>query len=408
MKKKWWKPLILLFTTGILFTCIDPYTPKLDDFQSILVVDALLTDENISNYVKLSRTIRTLDEDPAKVSGAVVTITDDLGKSTTLCETSAGIYKTDSLSFRGETGRAYTLYINTNDGKEYKSEPGILYPVDDIDSIYFEKDTEISNVTSESLEGIRIYIDSNHGNEGNYYRWACEEWWKFSVPDPSRYEYLNDSTFPVIDKVRQICWGNHKSDEIMVESTTSGNSGSIQRKPMLFVPSDTSSRLSIRYCIQIKQMSISQKEYEFWTQMKQINESGGDIFDKQPFRIFSNIYNINDPDEAVLGYFQVSGVCSRMKYINYKDIKDLHLPMFRYSCESVEKSVDDYPPPLSPGGGMTWDKIYAIYTSSGYLFVEPVLNKDGEMIKLAFVSSDCADCTLHGNLKKPDFWIDSE
>jgi len=371
------------------------------------VVDALLTDENTSNYVKLSRTIQSLDQEPEKVSCAIVTISDDLGNSTLLSESSKGIYKTDSLSFRGETGRAYTLCIKTDDGKEYRSEPSILYPVNDIDSIYFEKDNEISEKTSENLEGVRIYIDSKDGNQGDYYRWTCEEWWKFSVPDPKKYEYINDSTFLRIDNIHQVCWGNKKSDDIIIESSSSSNSGSFQRKPMIFVPSDTSARLSIRYCVQVRQLSISQKEYEYWNQMRQINESGGDIFDKQPFQIFSNIKNINDPDEQVLGYFQVSGVSQRRKYINFSDIKDLNLPEYKYFCKRIEKSIADYPPPLSPGGGMSWDKIYSQHIAAGYIFVEPILI-NGKLALLAFTTAGCADCELHGTLKKPAFWSDSE
>ena len=84
MKKTWGKPLIFVFIAGFLVTCIDPYSTKVGKFQSSLVVDALLTDENIPNCVYLSRTKKIADSDPEMVSGAIVTIKDDLGKSTTL------------------------------------------------------------------------------------------------------------------------------------------------------------------------------------------------------------------------------------------------------------------------------------------------------------------------------------
>lgn len=109
MKKKWCFPLIGLFLAGSLFTCIDSYLPKLETFQSTIVVDALLTDENASNYVSISRTKRTVYENPVMVSGALVIITDDLGNSTSLLEKSEGIYNTDSIIFRGIAGRSYTL-----------------------------------------------------------------------------------------------------------------------------------------------------------------------------------------------------------------------------------------------------------------------------------------------------------
>jgi hypothetical protein len=38
-----------MVTACTLFTCIDPYTPDLKSFESRLVVDALVTDEDKSN-----------------------------------------------------------------------------------------------------------------------------------------------------------------------------------------------------------------------------------------------------------------------------------------------------------------------------------------------------------------------
>ncbi len=82
--------------------------------------------------------------------------------------------------------------------------------------------------------------------------------------------------------------------------------------------------------------------------MLQLNESGGDIFDKQPFQIFSNIHNVTNPDEQIIGYFQVSGAKLIQKYITFNEISSLDLPFYLYDCERVEKGEIDYPP-TTPG-----------------------------------------------------------
>jgi hypothetical protein len=110
---------IVIMITGILLTCIDPYSPDLKEFENLIVVEALLTDEDSPGYVSLSRTFKTLDEDPVKVTGALVRISDNEGKSNILTETEEGLYKTDNLFFRGEAGKEYTLYIQTPEGAEY-------------------------------------------------------------------------------------------------------------------------------------------------------------------------------------------------------------------------------------------------------------------------------------------------
>ena len=77
----------------------------------------------------------------------------------------------------------------------------------------------------------------------------------------------------------------------------------IKNEPILFIDSGKSDRLMLQYSILVKQYSISSREYDFWNNMKQVNESGGDIFAKQPFSVTSNIHNINNPKERVLGLF---------------------------------------------------------------------------------------------------------
>lgn len=404
MKKKWLKFIIIFFSASLLSKCIDPYTPNLGNFKSLLVVDALLTDEYISNYVRLSRTIKSLDEEPERVTGAFVVISDDAGNKTTLNEIAAGEYRTDSLIFRGIPGRTYTLYIKTPEGEEYESAPSRLYPVREIDSIYFRRDTEVPDDGSELREGISILIDSGNESEQEYFRWTYEEWWKFEIPDPVKYTYISDSEFIPIPIASKTCWSNKKSDEIMIHFAETGNPVNLDQKNILFIDPAKSNRLLIQYSINVKQLSISAQEYAFWNNMKLINESGGDIFDKQPFSITGNISNIDRPQEQVLGYFQVSAVTKRSMYITVDQILELGLPLYRYDCIRIEKGEEDYES-IGPGK-FTFNEIYFAFTNSGYTFIEPVWGNPGELRKLSFAPTVCTDCTLSGMITKPDFWTD--
>jgi hypothetical protein len=403
------KPLILLFLVSLLNTCIDQFDPDLKGIEALLVVDASVTNENRSYVVELSRTRPKQNSEPIMVPGAVVIIKDQNGNESKLQETATGIYKTDSLLFRGETGNAYTLDIKTPEGTEYESDPCIMYPVQQIDSIYYDKDQEFQNNGSEIQDGIRIFIDSENTGDGKYLRWIYNEWWKFSVPTPKLYDYIDEFNIPEVDVVKQVCYGYNKSNEIIIHSTESAQSNRIEKEPILFVASDKSDRLSIQYCIEIRQLSLSQTEFEFWNQMKQINESGKDIFEKQPFSIVSNIHNISNPGETVLGYFQVSAVEQKRVYITSDDISQFDLPVFTYDCERLVIGPDDYPPSPNPDYSMTFDKIYRNFTGAGMYFIVPIYGLFGPPLqKLVFASPACADCTLRGSLTKPDFWVDLE
>ena len=398
----------VIFLTLLAFcTCIDPYYQKITRYESLLVVDGLITDENSSCTVRLSRTIQDQDATPEKVSDATVFITDDAGNSSYLSSTGNGEYRTDSTQFRGQVGRKYILHINTADGAKYESDECLMQDVPGIDSTYYEKDRELFNSGTESLDGIRIFLDSKGGDNNTYYRWEYDETWKFKVPDPSKARYISERNIVAIADTQEFCWKSNRSNEILIHPANPGYEEPVTREPVLFIASEKSDRLLIQYSVLIKQYSISGTEYDFWSRLSQVSESGNDIFAAQPYTVESNIHNLNNPDDLVLGYFQVSSVATRRLNISIKDIAKMDLPYYHYHCERVETSPSDpiwvmYDPPL------TFDQLYERYTSFGYIFIEAkYVPGTTELDKIIFVLNPlCNNCRLTGTSLKPDFWVD--
>ena len=398
------RSIIILSVVFILCTCIDPYSPKLKGYDSILVVDGLVTDENAACTIKLSTTLQDQNAIPVMVTDASINISDEGGNRFQLNNMGGGIYRTDSIMFKGMIGRSYTLHITTHEGNEYESVPCLMQPVPDIDSVYFAKDVEIVNNGTESQEGLRIYLDSKQGINNEYYRWSFDETWKFKVPFPKKYNYIDSVTIVAVDKINEYCWKNRKSSEILIHSISSGQNQRIEKEPIFFIATEKSDRLMIEYSILVKQYSISKSEYDFWDNLKRVNESGADIFASQPFEIVSNIHNLSNPTERVLGYFQVSAVKQFRKYILFADMARLQLPFFHPDCVRIAKGPQDY-----PGGRFTFDDIYHGFpATAGYVFVEPIYKTGGvkHLDRLVFTTLECADCELTGTSLKPDFWID--
>lgn len=400
------KSIIAIFTVFALCTCIDPYIPKLNGYESLMVVEGQVTDENTSYEIKITNTYQEQGASSGVINDAIVSISDDNGNNYQLNNTGNGVYKTDKTKFTGIIGKTYTLRIKTHNGSEYESEPCLMNYVPDIDSLYFEKSQELTNNVTQTQEGIRIYLDSKEAETNQYLRWDFVETWKFKVPSPKKFNYINDSVVVPVNKVNEYCWKNVKSNEVLVHSVYSGQTGRIEKQSISFIPSNESDRLLMQYSILVRQYSITKTEYDFWNNMKQVNEAGGDIFAKQPFTVISNIHNINNPKERVLGYFQVSAVKQKRKTIPFSEIVGLNLPYYHYPCERIEMAPKDYPwPPLAPP--LTMDDIYKMYTSSGYTFVEAIQDPISFKVqKLVFTKPECADCELTGTSVKPDFWVD--
>ena len=398
---------IIALIVVTLCTCIDPYSPRLTGYSSLLVVDGLVTDANTSYSVKLSRTFQEQISGTTDVSDATVSVSDDAGMISNLIYKGHGIYKTDSLSFRGTVGRTYVLHILTHEGEEYRSDPCLMQSVADIDTIYFAKDQQLVNNGNGTQEGMSIFLDSKEGDNNQYYRWAFDETWKFKVPNPKKYDFdVSDSTIvPHLD-VKEYCWKNRKSDGVIIHAVYPGEPVKITKQPIFFIASDQSDRLLLQYSMLVSQYSISKSEYNFWNDLKQINEDGGDIFAKQPFTVTGNIKNVNNPELKVLGYFQVSAVKQKRINIPFSAVVGMDLPYYHYPCVRIEKEPADFQNPWAPP--VTWYDVYSIYCiTSTFSFVEPRYKPGtNQLEKMVFVLPECANCELTGTSKKPDFWID--
>jgi len=405
MLRAGFKSAITLITVFLLSTCIDPYYPNLGKYESLLVVDGLITNSDNSSTIRLSRTFQQVSSGPSVVSDANVYITDDTDNRISLANKGNGIYKTDSLEFKGIPGRTYVLHVQTTDGEEFESDPCMMYPVQEIDSIYFEKDQQFFSNGTQAAEGIMIYLDSKGGLGNPYYRWTFDETWKFKVPYPKMYDYIktpgkpNAPVFRPVKDVKEFCWKNNQSGEVLIRSIGEVNDGKVMKQPVSFIATGQTDRLLIQYSILVKQYSVSKQEYDFWNNLKQVNETGNDIFAKQPYSVISNIHNTKNPNERVLGYFQVSAISQKRKYILFRDVALTGLHFYSYPCQTQAYSPIDFgigPPPR------TWDDVIWYMTTNGsnFTFIEPMGGK------LVFTSLECANCELTGTSSKPVFWVD--
>jgi hypothetical protein len=397
-------------------SCIDPYIPNLKNYNSLLVVEGLITNENSSYKMKLGRTFNQQNSVPENITDANVLITDGDGIKTELQNCGNGYYKTDSTSFSGVIGQKYTLQILTSDGNEYKSEEYTMSPVVDIDKIYYEKAQEISGNNGELLTGLKILLNSSDSTGLNkYFRWTYEETWKFIVPYPQEYTYqvINDTTFLFlpVPALNRVCWNENKSGDILTNVIHTGEN-SINSEEIQFIAPLISNRLTLQYSILVKQYSVSEKEYIFWNNVKKVGDSGGDIFASQPYTVTSNIHNVNNTNDRVLGYFGVSSVSQKRIYITNHELESLDLPSYKTDCEQISVNPDDYALMQPP---VTWEALYSMFTGSGKnIFVRPEVSQGSitgytlkkNLSKFVFAPKTCALCELIGFTSKPDFWID--
>lgn len=392
---------LMVIALFLVNSCIDPFSIEIESDSSYLVVDGLLTNEEGPYEVRLSRSYSQQDYLQSSETGAIVRIETPAGLSVVLTEWKPGSYRTPGSSFRGEVGESYYLYIRTRSGEIFYSDTVRMDPVVKVDSVTYRLDVNYRNNGTIVEEGLRLYANtSGTGTGTQYYRWEYDECWKFAIPYPVTFEYINESTIPPVIVKNRFCWKYDKSTEVIVRSVNTDDPATVVEVPLIFIAPASTDRLYVQYSINVKQYSLSRKEYEFWSNLKQVNSAGGDLFDKQPFRVPGNIRNINDRSEIVLGYFQVSAVDSLRSYIHYRDIMLMGLPPYRTNCSLITVGRSDYESPRP-----TLDKIYADHISMGYVFVSYQEDDTGAIL-LNFANTFCSNCSLTGDPVPPLFWID--
>ena len=184
------------------------------------------------------------------------------------------------------------------------------------------------------------------------------------------------------------CWNGSISIDINLASTENITSGLIKKHPICFIPF-SESMLRIRYSILIKQYALNKDSYRFWENLKESNESTGSLYDAQPFQIVGNIKNIQDPTEAVLGYFDMATVSSKRIFIKKTDDIpfEIKIPTLYPNCLVEVDTIVSY------------DKI-VFFLGNGYLISRYIFGSGYEM-----VLKNCIDCRLKGGTNiKPEFW----
>ncbi|HKK42196.1 MAG TPA: DUF4249 domain-containing protein [Bacteroidales bacterium] len=371
--------VILLFVFMGLTNCITPFIPEITEQKKLLVVQGLITDQEETYTIKLSESLPFGQSTKTiPVEGCSVSVSDDLGNYFNFHESQPGIYTSDSLAFRGETGRTYTMHVIRTNGTgntHYESYPVEMKPVPAVDSLYYEKVRIKDSVGYfPGAEGCQVYLDTHDPTKScMYYRWDFTETWKIR---------LN------FDIPNHICWITNPSYAIYIKNTSALDEDRITRYPVHFI-SNLTDRLSLRYSILVNQYSMTSDEYTYWQSVQNLTSLTGGLSDIIPSSIQGNIYCTDNPAETVLGYFSVSAKKSKRIYIQDK-------------FEGV----------VNPYADCVTDTVYSVNPADLNVSVWILLTHKCAMpCATSFeitTHQECTDCTLRGTNIKPSFWTDDK
>jgi hypothetical protein len=332
-------------------------------------------------------------------------VSDDLGNTGLFSETVEGIYRPAGSDFFGVAGRQYVLHIELPDGRLYMSDSCLFQDVPPIEKLEWQP-AEIPTQDNTGWQyGVEIRLWTHDPeNSVQHYHWTFEEIWEESIPFPIKDIYLGDGEFERVYNP-DICYRQGISSEIMIRSTQDQEESMIQDYPLVFISNETA-RLAREYRIEVKQYRLSDADFAYFSQLKEITGQNGTIFDKQPHSLIGNIHSTRDPSETVMGYFTVSGVSEGTVTIKREEIPYQYrgTNYNNQSCLSNSRTVN-----INPTTDL--ERVFNVLMPRwGLVLVSRIWQSPPEdaedqsmiMVGLQFAPPECTQCA--GTLEKPEDW----
>ena len=298
-----------------IWSCIDEIALNVDTEQRTLIVDGFVTDSLGDFQVKLSESsVIGIGNDNIldPVPGATVQLLDDGGQSYPYMESeeTSGVY--ELTNFKAERGKAYFIDVVLPNGKHYQSIPASLRSSSKIDNISYEvmEETIRNNVgdlvTNNQIQ-TKIASDFSNAEEPPFLRWRVS----------GEYQ-LQEQYRGALNPRRCYVKVNLDINDIKIFDAAQVNGAVLLEQ--VIAQTEYDFRFGDQFCFHISQFSISEDEFNYWSNIKEVIDIDGSLFDPPPGTVIGNIRNVEDANDVAVGYFSVASVSFVRNFINSDEL----------------------------------------------------------------------------------------
>ena len=323
---------ILLLLCVICSACVEPFEPVLEESQEVMVISGMISDHPGRHTISVSRSAPYQTPIFQPMEHCVVKVTDQAGNMIHYSDEGEGIYSANIPDSYLEVGDAVSLHVITPDLKDYRSFYDTIHACPELDSVYWEFQYIETPDPDRSRPGIQFYLDmSGKPSDSRNIIWRVNETWEYWASLFGNYIMWD---WGHVEKFRSgrvfKCWKSYPLDHIYTVSTRNLSSNELQRVALNFVSNETD-RLQVTYSLRVQQQSLSLEAYDYWQRMNELAAESGGLYEKQPASVAGNIYNLNHPEEVVLGYFYASQVREERIFVHNDNLFDFYIP--HIDCE---------------------------------------------------------------------------
>jgi hypothetical protein len=356
---------LFIFVILLFVACVEPIDLPVIENSAVLVVDGMITDQEGTHSVKLFYS-SALDEnvgEPVPVTGALVSIIDDLGNNIVLGEHDDGIYETAG-STHGTVGVTYKLRIVLDDGVVYESTPAMMASAGTLDAVEhrFKENVINQHNLTKPQDAVYLYLDATAPEESRLLRWRWKATYNVEthpelitkvenrdrIPNPPECSgYIEEGHVLVYKQPCTCCecWPVLHGDASAVSQPQNVGDRTFVMEYIGRIPFEHDYFFP-KLIVEVEQLSVSEDVHRFWSLLKVQIEGAGNIFQPNIVKVRGNIRRLDKPDENVFGVFSVSAMVSATYTIHDYDLpKPVFLPdTVIADCRQFTKGSNQRPP----------------------------------------------------------------
>lgn len=219
---------------------------------------------------------------------------------------------TPNTAFNGTVGETYRLFVEV-DGKKYESKPEKMPVCPELDSVAAPYRREVFRSPSDLLyDGFDVYAHfKDPAGQENYYQMDWVHYERALSCDKKITRF--DGVEVLIPCFPTNCWNIIYNTRTIVLSDKLRDGQPLEhrvvRVPYAIPPS--------RYYLSVTERAITPSTFAYLQSIETQTQNSGTLFDVPAQTRFStNIYNVSDPSEQILGVFNVFSFRKKIIYID--------------------------------------------------------------------------------------------
>ncbi|MEO0552483.1 MAG: DUF4249 family protein [Bacteroidota bacterium] len=289
-----------LIATVLISGCIEEIDLDITRTSGQLVVFGNVNTSELPQRVQLLRT-SGIENRINPVFAAELKLIDEFGNEGCFTAAENGYYNFQLSSINVVPGRSYYLEIRLLSGEIYRSRltqvPTVTATT--VSSSQYTQQTVLSSQQVEvDINIIQIVGETDIDDVSNpfYLRWEVDQTFR-----------LNPTDFPdPFNTVPPPCYIIRGADPQRVNLFNGENITSTSLVRRVLAEREIDYSFVNKHIFTTVTHTINEDAYNFWSQVDELINSTGSIFDVPPATILGNIYNIEDEEERVLGFFELS------------------------------------------------------------------------------------------------------